>query len=102
MMYTYDKGTDAMYIYVKGLVGMIPVWGMVKDMKGNWPLHFDYDKNGMLLGIEIMDARTIFGTRRLWMYGSSMKGWVQDLETYKKTHPRLAKEINMAIKAISS
>jgi len=43
MMYTYDKGIDAMYIYMRGLKGMVPVWGIVKDMKGNWPLHFDYE-----------------------------------------------------------
>lgn len=54
MKTTYDKTTDAMYIYLKK--GQISRTIPLSDQ-----IIIDLDKKGILLGIEILDAKKQFG-----------------------------------------
>ena len=57
MKITYDKSTDAIYIYLTPDGHEIK--GAVKKTMGDWPAHIDYDKDGHPFGIEILDASAV-------------------------------------------
>lgn len=50
----YDKSADAIYIYID------ESRSKVHQTQGEWPYHIDLDVNGDVIGIEVMDASTIF------------------------------------------
>ena len=57
MKLTYDKGADAAYIYLAD----IPPGGAKKTypcdpLKVNGMINLDFDANGVLIGVEVMDA----------------------------------------------
>jgi len=56
MKFTYDKEVDAAYIYVVESIGEGEA---VKTIKLNNNIILDFDKDGKLLGIEILDATKI-------------------------------------------
>lgn len=53
---TYDKGADAVYIDFG--TDRSAVKDVITD--GAWPFNIDLDESGNVLGIEVMDAHTIF------------------------------------------
>ena len=56
MKVTYDKSANAVYIYVKAT---IKAGEAVKQIvvEHNDNIILDFDKNGKLLGVEVLDAR---------------------------------------------
>lgn len=57
MKITYSKGVNAVYIYLRPEIeDKKTSHGIVDKTTGDWPIHFDWSKDGKLLGIEIMDA----------------------------------------------
>ena len=61
MKIRFSKNTDALYIYLNKYVGegISKSEGIVKTTTGDWPVHVDWDKEGNILGIEIMNASKI-------------------------------------------
>jgi uncharacterized protein YuzE len=53
MEFTYDKDADAVYINF----GTSPVGELSTD--GGWPFNVDLDKEGNVIGLEIMDASKV-------------------------------------------
>lgn len=57
MKIEYDEQSDAVYIYLRPEAADPKTnSGIVAKTEGDWPVHFDFSKDGKLLGIEIMDA----------------------------------------------
>ncbi len=57
MKITYDKTADAAYIYIRK--------GIIKKTQHLSPLiNADFDKNGKMLGIEILDASLKFSKNK--------------------------------------
>jgi uncharacterized protein YuzE len=54
VQFTYDDEADAAYIYLNG---PIPRGGASRtlEVKGNHDVYLDFDKEGRLLGVEIID-----------------------------------------------
>lgn len=60
MKLKYDKESDAAYIHLEEVAP-----GEVTDTQGDWPIHIDIAKDGVVVGIEVMDASTILTQRVL-------------------------------------
>lgn len=56
MRVTYDKDSDAVYIEFKTVK---EVGGYSELTQGEWPINVNITKKGVLMGIEIMNARSI-------------------------------------------
>lgn len=56
--FTYDDESDAAYIYLNG---PIPRGGVSQTLEvtGNRDVYLDFDKDGRLLGVEIIDGRSL-------------------------------------------
>lgn len=59
MLVTYDKEADAVYIY------LAPESAKSAETVGDWPYHIDLDEKGQPIGIEVMDASSIFSQEYL-------------------------------------
>lgn len=57
MRFTYDKDSDAVYIKFKTVE---EANGFSELTQGEWPINVDITKEGVLIGIEFMNARSIF------------------------------------------
>lgn len=54
MKITYDHEADAVYMCInESNVDVV-------DTQGEWPYHVDLSEDGKIVGIEVMDARTVF------------------------------------------
>ncbi len=62
MKFTYDKDTDAAYIY---LDDSIKEREAKKTIELNDNIILDFDKNGKLIGIEILDASKTLNQKSL-------------------------------------
>ena len=60
MKRTYDKEANAVYIYIDQSENK-----EVDSTDGEWPFNVDLDKDGNVIGIEVMDANTIFTSQYL-------------------------------------
>lgn len=58
MKITYDKSTDAAYIYlIDGIeAGGVENMYCCDPLEVNGQIHLDFDKQGKLIGIEVLDA----------------------------------------------
>ncbi len=57
MRITYDKSVDAAYIYLKDILpGGVAKTYQCDPGEINGMINLDFDKDGILLGIEIIDA----------------------------------------------
>lgn len=62
MRFEYDKEVDAGYIYV---VEDVKNGEAVKTIQLNDNIILDFDKNGKLLGVEILDAKKVLSEKVL-------------------------------------
>ena len=62
MKFEYDKEADAAHIYLEGSIGEGEA---DKTVELNEDIIVDFDKNGKLLGIEILSASKILSKRSL-------------------------------------
>ncbi len=56
MKTTYDKSADAVYITFKEGQN----FELSSSTKGDWPFHVDQNSDGEVIGIEVMEASSIF------------------------------------------
>jgi uncharacterized protein YuzE len=61
MKITYDKSTDAAYIYLKDRIegGAVAKTYCCDPLEVNGQIHLDFDKQGKLIGIEVLNASTL-------------------------------------------
>lgn len=64
---TYDTETDAAYIYLKGQIepGEVKKTYPCDPIEVNGEINLDFDKDGTLIGIEVLDASKMLSKEML-------------------------------------